>query len=141
MITVNWYGPYSLDEFDQYEISLRKGIYAIYRVYGGKEKLIYIGKTTRSFYQRMREHKRDWLWNIRGQLQVRVGLLEFVEKQRYSDRKLADVEALLIVTHAPPENTTNAQYYYGREKLRVVSKGKRGEIRRLVSTEVHLEGV
>lgn len=132
-VHIRWFGAYGLDNIYSQEIALYSGIYAIYRVYGEKETLLYIGKTRRTFLQRISEHQKDWLWNIKGKIQIRLGLLEFPNGGRYSTKKLADVESLLIQWHLPRENTTSTGYYRGRVDLEVYNLGKRGLIDRKIS--------
>ena len=132
-VIVRWFGPYNLNNFYQKEVALNIGIYAIYRVYGQKESLLYIGKTRRNFMQRITEHNKDWLWNVNGQIKIRLGLLEVPNGGRYSLKKLTDVESLLILWHAPKENTTSKVYYRGRFDLEVINTGRRGLIDRKVS--------
>jgi hypothetical protein len=125
-VHIRWYGDYSLESFYSKEISQNIGIYAIYRVYGEKETLMYIGKTIRSFYQRINEHSKDWLWNVKGQIRIRIGILEFPNGGKFSTQKLADVESLLILWHTPKENTTSTVYYRGRSDLVVINLGRKG---------------
>lgn len=125
-VHIKWYGAYGLDNFYKKEIAQYSGIYAIYRVYGEKETLLYIRKTSRTFWQRISEHQKDWLWNVKGKIKIRVGLLQFPDGGRYSARKLADVESLLILWHLPKENTTSTGYYWGRFDLEVINLGRRG---------------
>ncbi|HDX9577692.1 TPA: GIY-YIG nuclease family protein [Bacillus pseudomycoides] len=136
MTTVNirWFGAYDLDSLDGKQIIMNKGIYAIYRVYGGKETLIYIGKTKRNFLKRLKEHNKDWLWKVRGEIRIRFGVLEFPNGGKYSEQKLADVESLLISWHEPVENTQSTKYYYGRPNLEVINEGRRGLIDKKIST-------
>ncbi|MEH7223720.1 GIY-YIG nuclease family protein [Bacillus sp. JJ1566] len=133
-VHIRWHGAYSLDDFYNNELALYSGIYAIYRVYGEKETLLYIGKTSRPFSQRLSEHHKVWLGNVKGKIQVRLGLLEFPDGEKYSSKKLADVESLLILWHLPQENTTSASYYWGRENLEVINFGKRGLLDKRIST-------
>jgi len=135
IVHIRWFGAYSLDGFYNREIALNKGIYAIYRVYGGKETLIYIGKTKRNFIQRLNEHNKEWLWNVRGQIKMRLGILEFPNGGKYSEKKLADVESLLISWHRPVENTQYAKNYSGRPELEIINMGRRGLIDKKISTE------
>ena len=134
-VHIRWYGAYNLESFFNKEISSYSGIYAIYRVYGEKETLLYIGKTGRSFWQRVKEHNRDWLWNVKGTIKIRLGLLEFPNGGRYSDKKLADVESLLILWHLPKKNTKTTCYYRGRFDLEVINFGRRGLLDKMISTE------
>jgi hypothetical protein len=134
-VIVRWYGPYSLDSLFQKEIALELGVYAIYRVFGENETLLYIGKTSRSFWQRINEHNNDWLWGVRGQIRIRIGLLEFPNGRRFSTQKLSDVESLLILWHAPKENTTSTIYYRGRFDLEIYNYGRRGLIDKRISAD------
>jgi hypothetical protein len=70
------------------------GIYSIYQFFGEHEKLLYIGKTTRDFLTRLNEHL-YWLNNIRGKLKIRLGVIQLEDGQRFSNKRLSDVESLL----------------------------------------------
>lgn len=131
IVTLNWYGPYRLDRLSQYDIANEKGIYSIYRTFGGNETLMYIGKTKRNFIQRLYEHD-YWVSALRGEVRIRLGI--FADGRQYNEKTLADVEALLITWNKPVENTVNTRYYYGRE-VTVVNKGRRGSLHEKISTE------
>ncbi|TKI95787.1 sodium:proton symporter, partial [Bacillus wiedmannii] len=62
IVHIKWYGLYSLNDFYNREEAFKKGIFAISRVYDKKETLIYIGKTKRSFIQKIRELNKDWIF-------------------------------------------------------------------------------
>ena len=134
-VNVRWYGPYSIDTLMYKDISLERGLYAIYRVYGEKETLLYIGKTVRSFIERISEHNKQWLWRVKGRIQIRIGLLEFTNGGKFTIQKLSDIETLLILWHKPKENTSSTVYYNGRYNLEVHNLGKRGLLERKVSTD------
>ncbi len=71
IVQIRWFGAYNLvNSFFDKNISLNRGVYAISRIYRGKETLLYIGKTKRSFLQRIREHNKIWLWNIQDKLEL-----------------------------------------------------------------------
>ncbi|ARE87228.1 GIY-YIG catalytic domain protein [Clostridium formicaceticum] len=76
-IILNWYGPYSIDNIKNYDVAYLWGIYAIYRRWGNREKLLYIGKTEREFLERINEHYGSWLWGLRGQLAIRLATLQY----------------------------------------------------------------
>lgn len=92
-------------------------------MYRGTEKLLYIGKTKRSFSKRLNDHYIDWIYGTRD-IHVRLEILEFPSGGKYSEQKLSDVEALLISWHTPIENTQCTNYYIGRENLEVISFGQ-----------------
>ncbi|QCJ45509.1 GIY-YIG nuclease family protein (plasmid) [Bacillus sp. S3] len=135
-VYIRWYGPYSLDNINIRDIAYHNGVYSIYRVFGGKETLLYIGKTGRSFIQRITEHNKDWLWNVRGAIQIRFGILEYPHGGRYSVQKLNDTESLLIYWHSPPFNTTYRERYYGRDKLEIINVGRRGSLDKNITTSI-----
>lgn len=134
-VNVRWYGPYSFDSLIHRDISINRGIYAIYRIYGENETLLYIGKTSRSFLTRISEHNKHWLWNVKGRIQIRLGLLEFPNGGHFTSQKLSDVESLLILWHTPKENTTSTVYYRGRSNLEVYNFGRRGLLDKKVSSD------
>lgn len=134
IVTIKWSGPYGLHRLNKYDISLNKGIYAIYQVIRGRERLLYIGKTSRCFLTRINEHH-YWLQDLKGECRIRLGVIESGNHQRFSQKKLDDIESLLITWHAPSENTTNSNYYYGRHRLTVLNIGRRGSIKKQVCTD------
>jgi hypothetical protein len=132
-VHIRWFGAYALESLNTKELALKSGIYAIYRVYGEKETLLYIGKTSRSFLHRLSEHNKDWLWNVKGRIIIRVGLVEYPNGGKYSVKKLADVESLLIHWQTPTENTTCTVFYRGRFDLEVINLGRKGLIDKKVT--------
>lgn len=135
IININWYGPYKIDNIKNYDIAQDNGIYAIYRVWNNKEKLIYLGKTERSFIERINEHCKSWLGEKKGQIKIRFGVLSLEAGRKYSSYKLSDVEALLIITNTPHHNIKSIYNYYGREKLVIRNIGRRGAIKEEISTD------
>jgi hypothetical protein len=134
-VIIKWNGPYKFENFHQYEVAYSNGIYAITRVWSNNETLLYLGKTIREFTIRLTEHQKEWLNGVRGQIKVRCGVLEFEQGRNYSKSKLSDVEALLINWHKPLYNTMSMNYYYGRDDLAIINKGRRGLLVAKVSTD------
>ncbi|HJV45276.1 MAG TPA: GIY-YIG nuclease family protein [Bacillota bacterium] len=134
IVTLKWHGPYNFSLIENRDIAYEYGIYSIYQIFGGRENLLYIGKTTRDFMTRLNEHL-YWMNKVRGTLKIRLGVILLEDGQRFSRKRLSDVESLLITWHSPPENTTNAIYYYGRENLTILNIGRRGHIAPRVSTD------
>jgi hypothetical protein len=134
-VLINWFGPYTLESLYKREAALDNGIYAIYRRFGNKETLLYIGKTERNILQRINEHEKDWLFNVKGHIIVRIGKIVSSTKNRFSSKRLSDVESLLIVWHCPPENTSCTVFYRGRFNLEIINTGRRGIIDKSVKAE------
>ncbi|MFT9493534.1 GIY-YIG nuclease family protein [Anaerosolibacter sp.] len=113
---------------EKYDAAYLKGIYAIYQQWGNNEKLIYIGKTKRSFVARINEHYASWLHDMRGQLRVRFGIPECEIGRYMTKQKLSDIETLLIHWHKPSENTSCIRFYTGRDQLELLNQGRRGSL-------------
>lgn len=138
-IVIDWKGPYRVENLNKYEVAYEYGLYTISRVWNNHESLIYIGKTERDFATRIKEHCKGWLGDVRGQIRVRIGILNFESNKHFSSYKLSDVESLLIVTHIPKNNYINTVNYYGRNDLIVINKGRRGSLKSRVNTEKDLK--
>lgn len=137
LVTVRWSGPYNLERISLYDTALDKGVYSISRVWGDTETLLYIGRTKRQFQQRLREHD-YWLKNYRGQIKIRLGVLDSDPGMDFSEELLAEVEALLVVWNETVENTSNTRSYSGGE-LTIKNIGRRGLIDRNISTDMLLD--
>ena len=72
-ITIKWSYPTEIDQILQTEDMNDIGIYYISRVFGKKESILYIGKTTHSFGSRLESHKEKWLDKYKGTKYVRLG--------------------------------------------------------------------
>lgn len=123
-----WYGPLSITDARNFRDFEDYGLYAITRVWGNSEKLLYVGMTyAQDFGKRLAQHD-WWLSSVKG-ARVRVGYLELEKGQRTSYQRIKDAENLLIWCLEPPENTQNIRIYSGRE-LELINVGKRGSLPR-----------
>ena len=109
-----WYGPYTIPEARDFRDFEDYGLYAITRLWGTSETLLYIGMTyAQDFGKRLVQHD-WWLSSVKG-ARIRVGYIELKKGQRTSYQKIKDAENLLIWCLEPPENTQNINTYSGRE--------------------------
>jgi len=136
-VNLKWRGPFHINDISLYDESFAQCLYAICRIWGGKESLLYIGRTKRQLRQRIKEHM-YWLSDSKS-IYIRFGCIELLPNQKWSDKRFADTESLLITALQPPENTQNSKYYCGRE-LDVVNRFKRGPIRKFISSDELLWG-
>ena len=110
-ITIYWSKPVLWEERnDSSGIDNGPGVYAISRVFGGKETPLYIGETKRTtFSKRMDEHviahevgKEDFLFK-RGTKYVRFGHIDNIDKYEDLEMKriLRNTETHLIWKYGP----------------------------------------
>lgn len=117
-IWVEWKGPYGLEYIPDRESAFNWGIYAITRVWGTCERLLYIGQSYRQcMLNRVWCHRNDWIYQYRGQMRVRFGTIKIDEGYRHSQQRTKDIEALLIYWHQPIHNTQHRRSYPDRQLL------------------------
>ena len=102
-IIVNWTDEVHIDESWDSENVEEYGLYFISRKYvrNGVEKLkpLYIGITTRTFYQRLSEHYRcDSRWvEAYGRKYIKFGKIHIYREDKYDLKSLlTDVESMII---------------------------------------------
>ncbi|ARJ25597.1 sodium:proton symporter (plasmid) [Bacillus mycoides] len=132
-VHIKWYGMYSITDFYNREEASKKGIFAISRVYAKNVTLLYIGKTKRSFIQKIRELNKEWLCD-ESELKITLGIIEFPSGESYSEKKVKEIKSLLVLRHTPLENETSLLYYRGKFNLKIINKGRRGLIVKKLST-------
>ncbi|MDC6159149.1 MULTISPECIES: sodium:proton symporter [Bacillus] len=133
-VHIKWYGLYSINDLYNREEASKKGIFTISRVDAKNETLLYIGKTKRSFIQKIRELNKEWLFD-ESKLKITLGVIEFPSGESYSEKKVKEIKSLLILRHTPLENETSLLYYRGKFNLKIINKGRRGLIVKKLSTK------
>ena len=130
-VTVEWAGPFSIDEVLEMTGDNDYGVYQIYgyHITYGTDSLLYIGETTdQSFGKRIANHKQGWVQKTEGIL-IRVGRI-VSDYDAYERKQLIkDTEALAIKLHLPSHNSNNIGRYNGR-LLKVVNTGEYGSLQR-----------
>lgn len=140
-VTVEWTGPFKIDQVLE---MTGKDDYGVYQIYGhhiifGEASLLYIGETNQTFGRRFSGHNHEWLQEEEGVF-IHVGRI--VSDYDEYDRKqlIKDTEALTIYWHSPPYNSNNIDKYKGR-LLEVVNTGEYGKLQReYVSSARYREG-
>jgi len=132
-VHIKWYGLYSINDFYNREEASKKGIFTISRVDAKNITLLYIGKTKRSFIQKIRELNKEWPFD-ESELKITLGIIEFPSGEIYSEKKVKEIKSLLILRHTPLENETSLLYYRGKFNLKIINKGRRGLIVKKLST-------
>lgn len=133
-VHIKWYGLYSINDLYNREEASKKGIFTISRVDAKNETLLYIGKTKRSFIQKIRELNKEWLFD-ESKLKITLGVIEFPSGESYSEKKVKEIKSLLILRHTPLENETSLLYHSGKFNLKIINKGRRGLIVKKLSTK------
>ena len=134
-VKINWSYPVLYENiFSSIRVN-EKGIYYLYRNFGDKETLLYIGKTSNSINNRLNSHK-DWLNLNRGKLFVRLGII--VSPKTYDDNLITDVESALIYEMQPFENTDKTNGYYYLNECKIVNIGNRGLLPPVISMREHI---
>ena len=116
------------------------GVYQIYRSFGSANSLLYIGLVkadSRDFCTRMHEHRRDWLYEKRGEIYLRFGHIRVFKGMALTDDLIEEVESALIFEAQPPENTQKKSSYSIRQDLIVKNFGYRGALPEEIDTTEH----
>jgi hypothetical protein len=120
--------------------STEVGVYQIYRSFGSKDTLLYIGlvkSDSRDFCERMHEHKREWLYEKRGALYVSFGHIRGFRGLPVTPQLIEEVEGALIFSTQPPENTMKKASYSRRDDLIVKNFWYRGDVPKQIDTSDH----
>lgn len=135
-ITIKWSYPKEFDSVLGSQAVEGVGIYYISRIFGDKETLLYIGKSTASFRSRLKNHKEEWLDSYKGTKYVRLGTI--VEPKNLSAYDMAgyinDAEKTIIFymkeieKHELKANVTSTRSTYVIEDFIINNIGYRGEL-------------
>ena len=129
--TINWTGPYPINNAQKKMEALGFGVYAIYKMTGKKAELLYIGETYRqSFGVRLQQHKHKWLDPTNGRMVIHFGTVQLPSGKRISDKRIFDIEKLLIHLYPTKKNKTGTHGYSGRD-IMIFNLGKIGTLRPL----------
>lgn len=88
-ITIEWSYPIEINRILEKECMNDIGIYYISRKFGEKQSILYIGKTTYSFWSRLESHKEEWLDYYRGKKYVRLGRV--ISPNNISEQELKEL--------------------------------------------------
>jgi len=125
IIRIYWNKATLIEDAIYSENAHSQGIYYITRVFGGKEKSLYIGEAAgnNTIKNRLQEHNRLWLPEYRGQIYVRIG--EIIYPRDYDDEIIKQAEKVLIYEHRDilSDNTVNTKSYSYYELYRIENEG------------------
>jgi len=139
-VTIVWTGPYSVDSVGKFIEEKDFGIYMITRRWGESEKVFYVELVYwESLVDRIDEHKKGWLWSVRGKINFWIGRFHPDKGRSYSYESAKDVEDLVICAYQPKFNNKIKMVYDGRE-ITVTNLGNRGPLDQVIYSE-HLRYV
>jgi hypothetical protein len=135
-ITIEWSYPIEINSILQKETVNDIGIYYISREFGSKQSMLYIGKTTYGFFDRLGKHNKDWLNSYRGKKFVRLGRI--VSPKNISEEELKelinDAEKTIIFYMSNISqvelvaNVSSTKSIYFDNMLKIKNIGYRGQL-------------
>ena len=146
-VKINWSYPREYDNdfngFENHPLANAKGLYCISRKWAGKnEKIIYIGKTTRSFKKRIKEHIEkdisEWT-KVRGKFVIRLGSLDEKDLEGFEEynQVIEDIESALIFEVDPDCNRQKSKSYTRMYDLQIINMQYRGLITKEICNRDH----
>ena len=127
IIRIEWSSPLPFDKAVLSNLSNTQGLYYITRLFGNKETSLYLGIATKNntIRNRLRGHKKNWLFLYRGQKFVRIGKIVY---PKYYDAALIDhAESALLFAeehkHLFVENVSKRNSYSYYELYRIENTG------------------
>ena len=88
-IVIEWSYPVEFSRILKKDSMKDIGIYYIFRKFGNKQSILYVGKTTYSFFSRLDSHRVFKLDNYRGKKFVRLG--HIISPKRVEEQKLKEL--------------------------------------------------
>lgn len=128
-VEIRWSYPKPWDTAKDSNQGAMNGVYQTCRTWAGSESLLYVGlvkSERRAFYQRMNEHRKEWINEKRGAITYRFGIVKPLRGLEYSEDLIEEVEGALILELQPPYNRMKKRSFSLREELVIASRGNRG---------------
>lgn len=110
-ITIKWSYPREFENAKETELSYEGyGIYCISRKFGGNETIVYIGKTNKQFRDRLKNQKKNWMSNYRGEKIVRFGTI--TQPRTVTSEIINDAESAIIYDVEPKHDKSKKKGYH-----------------------------
>lgn len=136
-ITIKWSYPREFENAKETELSYEGyGLYCISRKFGGNETILYIGKTESRFRDRLKNHKKSWLSNYRGEKIVRFGTI--TKPITVTKDIINDSESAIIYEIEPKHNTDKKKGYHFTELYKIENIGYKGKLPKYIDINTHL---
>lgn len=136
-IIIKWSYPREFENAKETELSYEGyGIYCISRKFAGNETILYVGKTDKQFRDRLKNHKKNWMSQYRGEKFVRFGTI--TKPITVSSEIINDVESAIIYDIKPKHNTSKMKSYGYFEEYIISNQGYRGLLPKLIDIRNHI---
>lgn len=136
-IIVKWTYPREFENAKETILSYEGfGIYCISRKFGRNETILYIGKTDRQFRDRLKNHRKVWMSNYRGEKVVRFGTI--VKPITVTSEIINDVESAIIYDIEPKHNKSKKKSYHYFEEYIILNQGYRGQLPKIIDIRNHI---
>ena len=131
ILRIQWSEPIELNELLESDIAELQGLYYITRIFGTKETSLYLGIATgnNTVKNRLRSHKKEWLYQYRGKIYVRIGRI--VYPRNYDDVMIDHAESAILYEQSNVfyENTCKTKSYTYTELYRIENIGNIFELK------------
>ncbi len=121
------------------ELGKEKGLYYISRLYNGKERSLYIGKSADDIKHRLKSHSKSWLYLYpKSKIYVRIG--KIIYPKTVDASMIDDIESGLIFEHGMDmygtkvliENTGKVNSYSYKNLYYIENIGDKFELKYIV---------
>ncbi len=125
---ITWSKPVELDRILYSEKAQGYGLYCITDGVDKNSEIYYIGRATRTFNERLLEHRKKLLNGLDGTFYVRIG--EFIQPEEPKNSIINDTESALIYEHNTILNVSQTKGYTYWNRLRILNRGFRGPLKK-----------
>lgn len=137
-IIIKWSYPREFENALETELSYEGfGIYCISRKFGENETILYIGKTDRQFRDRLKNHKKNWISNYKGEKKVRFGTI--TKPITVTSEIINDAESAIIYEIDPIQNTDKRNGYHYFQECIIFNQGYRGKLPKMIDIRNHIK--
>lgn len=129
IIRIEWSEPLLIEDAIESPASYHAGLYYLTRLFGTKETSLYIGKATNTIRERLKSHRKEWVYEYRGKIFVRLGTIIY---PRLVDAEIIDhAESALIFEHSGilTDNTDKRFTYSYSDLYRIENTGDYFELK------------
>ena len=145
-VVVEWTKPRLLDknnwiDKNWYDGQLHNtGLYYILRQYGSSKKILYIGQSSDSFFNRLIAHQEYWMNDTKGKVFISLGYIIYPTRKTKHEMKylIEDVESALIYETQPEYNNKKTVSYTPKHIYIIKNTRFRKPLNEIISMRTHI---